>query len=270
MKKIIFRWVKVIVLIYSLAGISLYYLQDSILFHPVPMDKHAKYNFLNQYTADITIPYDKETQINIIQFKPAVDSLSKGVVLFFHGNRKNIDWYAKYAPNFTKNGYETWMLDYPGFGKSTGLFTEQRLYDYALQLYKLARTKYKPAQIIIYGKSLGTGIAAQLASIRDCKYLVLETPYYSMTSLVSHYFPVYPVNRMLHYHFPTNEYIENVTAPVIIFHGTDDGVVPYSNAKRLIPLLHNNAEFVTFEGGGHNDLDHFPLFHSKLDSLLSR
>ena len=76
MKKIILRWVKVSVLIYSLAGILLYYLQESILFHPVPMDKHAKYNFLNQYTADITIPYDKETEINIIQFKPAVDCIN--------------------------------------------------------------------------------------------------------------------------------------------------------------------------------------------------
>jgi hypothetical protein len=142
------------------------------------------------------------------------------------------------------------------------------LYVYALQLYKLARSKYKPAEIIIYGKSLGTCLASQLASIRDCKYLILETPCYSMTSLVAHYFPIYPVSRMLHFHFPTNEYLKDVAAPIIILHGTDDGVVPYSNAKRLIPVLKQNDEFVTIEGGSHNDLNNFPIFHQKLDSLL--
>jgi fermentation-respiration switch protein FrsA (DUF1100 family) len=73
---------------------------------------------------------------------------------------------------------------------------------------------------------------------------------------------------MLHYHFPTNEYLKEVTAPIIIFHGTDDGVVPYSNAKRLIPDLKQNDEFVTIDGGSHNDLNNFPIFHQKLDSLL--
>ena len=266
--KIIFRWIKIIVLVYCVIGIALYYLQDFILFHPTPMEKNKKYEFGYPHR-DINIAYDKKTNLNIIQFSTP-DSVSKGVVLYFHGNRKNISWYAKCTPGFTSHGYEVWMIDYPGFGKSRGKFTEQRLYDYALQLYRLARSRYKPADIVIYGKSMGTGIAAQLAAIRDCKYLILETPYYSMNSLVSHYFPIYPVARMIHYHFPTNEYIQKVTAPVIIFHGTSDGVVPYHNSEKLKPLLKPGDEFVTIPGGSHNDLNDYALFHQKLDSLLSR
>jgi alpha-beta hydrolase superfamily lysophospholipase len=262
----IFRWIKVIVLLYCLIGIALYYLQDYILFHPEPLSKKYKYQFLEKHD-EINIFFNKQTTLNVIRFKTN-DSLPKGVVLYFHGNRKNIGWYARYAENFTKNGYEIWMLEYPGFGKSTGKFIEREIYEYALQLYKLARTNYPPENIIIYGKSLGTGIAAELASVRDCKYLVLETPYYSMTSLVAHYFPVYPVNQMLHYHFPSNKYLQNVTAPVIIFHGTDDGVVPYSNSKRLKSVLKPTDEYVTIEGGSHNNLNDYPLFHQKLDSLL--
>ncbi len=265
-RKKVIRWAKVIVLLYCIIGIAFYYLQDYILFHPEPLSGKTKYQFANKYD-EINILFNKTTTLNIIQFKTN-DSIAKGVVLYLHGNRKNIGWYAKYASNFTSNGYEVWMLDYPGFGKSTGKFAEQELYGYALQLYKLARTKYKPVEIIIYGKSLGTCIASQLASVRDCKYLILETPCYSMTSLVAHYFPIYPVSRMLHYHFPTNEYLKDATAPIIIFHGTDDGVVPYSNAKRLIPVLKHNDEFITIDGGSHNDLNSFPLFHQKLDSLL--
>ena len=266
-KKKIFRWIKVIVLLYCVLGITLYYLQDHILFHPASLEKNTKYNF-NSLFNDINIPYDNQTNLSIIQFRCS-DSLTKGVVLYFHGNKKNISWYEKYASNFTKKGYEVWMIDYPGFGKSTGKFTEARLYDYALQLYKLARTKYKPVNIIIYGKSMGTGIAAELAAVRDCRRLILETPYYSFQSLVKHYLPVYPVGRMLHYRLPTCDYLPLVTAPVTIFHGTDDGVVPYSNAQRLNQFMKQNDEFVTIDKGSHNDLNNFSLFHRKLDSLLA-
>lgn len=262
----IYRWLKVIVLFYAIAGILLYYLQDYILFHPEAVGSKTKYQFDHKYD-EINIPYNKETTLNIIRFKASEDT-AKGVVLYLHGNRKNISWYAKYANNFIANGYEVWMLDYPGFGKSTGKFAEQELYGYTLELYKLARTRYRPQNIIVYGKSFGTCLASQLASVRDCKYVILEAPCYSMTSLVAHYFPIYPLSRMLHYHFPTNEYLKEVTAPIIIFHGTDDGVVPYNNAKRLIPVLKKGDEFVTIDGGSHNDLNNFPLFHQKLDSLL--
>ncbi len=267
MGKKIFKWIKIVLLVYFAVGIALYYLQDYILFQPVFLAKNKKYIFNSLYR-EINIPYDNETNLNIIQFATKA-TVVKGVVLYFHGNKKNIGWYAKDAPNFTLKGYEVWMIDYPGYGKSTGKFTERRLYDYALQLYRLARTRYQPGNIIIYGKSLGTGIAAQLAAVRDCKRLILETPYYSIQSLVKHYLPMYPVGNMLHYHLPTYDYLPLVTAPVTIFHGTNDQVIPYSDAERLQPLMKLDDEFVTVQKGSHNDLNNFSIFHSKLDSVLS-
>jgi pimeloyl-ACP methyl ester carboxylesterase len=117
---------------------------------------------------------------------------------------------------------------------------------------------------------MGTGMACQLASIRDCKYLILETPYCSMTSLVSHFLPIYPVESFLHYKFLNQNYLKEVTSPVIILHGTKDRLIPISNARKLMPLLKSGDEFMSIEGGSHNDLDHFPLFQQTLDSLLSR
>ena len=266
MKKKIFRWIKVIILLYCSIGIAAYYGQEWFLFRPTPVPATTKYDFGRPFR-EIDLPYDKETNLNIIQFSPA-DSLSRGVVLYFHGNKANISRYAPFAPDFTDKGYEVWMIDYPGYGKSRGLRTEQRLYDYALQLYKLARSRYQPGQIVIYGKSLGTGIAAQLASVRDCKRLILESPYYSLHSLYRRWLPIYPIGVMMHYRIPTYEYLPSVTAPVTIFHGTADWTIPYGNAARLKPLLKQGDEFVTLQGGGHKDLGRFPLYHSKLDSVL--
>ena len=248
-------------------GIALYYLQDYILFHPVPLHRGYRYDFATPHK-EVNIPYSENSTINIIQFVP--DSIVRGVVLYFHGNKKNISWYSRFSPYFTRHGYEIWMIDYPGFGKSTGTFSEQQLYDWALTLYKLARARFTPDSIVIYGKSMGTGIAAQLASIRDCRHLILETPYYSLPSIIDNYLPVYPVNTLIHYKLPTWQYLQDVTAPVTIFHGTSDWIISYRNAKRLVPFLKPDDQFITIEEGSHNDLYTFEPVIKKLDSILSK
>ncbi|OQP61396.1 hypothetical protein A3860_06710 [Niastella vici] len=265
-KKILFRWIKVIVLVYCLIGIAIYYGQNKLLFHPETVAADSTYSFPIPFK-EVNLPYSKNSTINIIQFA-ANQPQPKGVVLYFHGNKQNITHYAQAAPEFTRRGYDVWMIDYPGFGKSTGDFTEQRLYDWALTFYKLAQARYSKDSIIIYGKSMGTGIAAQLATIRDCKALVLEAPYYSFPSIIGSWLPVYPVNNMIHFKLPTWQYVKEVTNPVIIFHGTSDHTIPYRNSEQLKPYLKPADEFITVEGGEHNDLLTYPDVKAKLDSLL--
>ena len=252
---------------YSGIGIALYYLQDSLLFHPEPVPLNQNYDLKLPYK-EVNIPYSSNSNLNIIQFP--TDSAVKGVILYFHGNKKNISHYARFVPEFTRNGYEVWMMDYPGFGKSTGEFSEQTLYDWALQKYKLSRKRFSPDSIIIYGKSMGTGIAAQLASIRDTRRLILETPYYSFPSIISQYAPIYPVKKMIHFKVPTYEYLQKVTAPITIFHGTSDGVIRHGNGIKLKQYLKPGDEFISIEGGGHNDLHNYKLFQLKLYSVLNR
>jgi alpha-beta hydrolase superfamily lysophospholipase len=263
-----YTWVKIVLVVYAVIGSALYLLQDKLLLHPVVVTRDSVYSF-NQIYKEQFIAIDENTEINLIQFA-AKDSIPKGVVLYFHGNRTNISRYAPFAKNFTSNGFEVWMIDYPGFGKSTGKFTEAMVYEAALQLYKLARTKYSPQQIIIYGKSLGTGIASQLASIRDAKDLILETPYYGLADLVKTICWMYPVDQMIHYHFPTYTYLPKVTAPITIFHGTDDGVIPLSNAKKLQPLLKPIDHFIEIDKGSHNNLNDFKMMQDSLSSILKK
>jgi len=266
-KKNIFRWLKVIVIVYCILGIALYYLQDKMLFHPKVVPKNQPYQFDIPFR-EVNLPYNETTNINIVQF--ITTGNPKGVVLYFHGNMKNISHYARFAPEFTRNGYEVWMIDYPGFGKSTGEFVEKNLYNWALIFYKLGRARFSKDSIIIYGKSFGTGIATQLASVRDTKRLILETPYYSLPSIVGQYAPIYPVNKMIKFQIPTYQFLQNVEAPVTIFHGTSDWTIWQSNARRLSKYLKPGDEFVSIKGGNHNDLHQFKLFQEKLDSVLSR
>ncbi|GGB05684.1 alpha/beta fold hydrolase [Puia dinghuensis] len=235
-KKKLFRWVKVAILVYCTIGIALYYSQEWLLFHPKPMERKAAYTLAQPFT-ELNLNYDKETNLNVVEFKATdrpQDSLAKGVVLYFHDNTGNIATHASRATDFTSKGYEVWMLDYPGFGKSTGSHQEKDLYIYALVFYKLAHSRWKPAEIILQGTGMGAAIAAQLASVRDCQRLIMEEPAYSLTAAWRKYLFLYPLGTLLHYHFPIYQYLPAVTAPVTMLHGD----------SRLRSLLKPGDEFI--------------------------
>jgi alpha-beta hydrolase superfamily lysophospholipase len=259
------HWLWIGGLVYIGLGLLLYFLQDLVIFHPKKLSTDYAYKFDIPFR-EIYIPVNNNKNLSIVQFT-VPDSSRKGIVLYFHGNRENINRYAKYAPMFTKNGYETWMIDYPGYGKSTGRRSEQQLYDDALLMYRMAIKAVPLEQIIIYGKSLGTGIAAQLASVRECKRVILETPYYSMAKLASHFFPIFPVKPFIKYELPTYKYLEYIKAPVTIIHGTKDGLIPYKHARWLAEKK-AGVELITIPGGKHNNLADFDVFKIKIDSLL--
>jgi alpha-beta hydrolase superfamily lysophospholipase len=255
-------------IIYLGLGLLLNQFQEQLLFQPKVLGTKDSFDF-NLKHEELLIPLNKEDSLSMVRFLPA--SLpSKGTVLYFHGNKKNIGWYARFMPAFTQHGYEVLMIDYPGYGKSRGIFTEKKLYDWAKVAYQIARKRHTADRILIYGKSLGTGIAAQLASVSDCKGLILETPYYDFPSVLTRYIPFYPIRNMLHFQLPTYQYLPLVTAPITLLHGTSDWTVSYSNSKKLLPLLKPGDQLLTIEGAGHNELFEFPPIKNTLDSILSR
>jgi pimeloyl-ACP methyl ester carboxylesterase len=238
-RKKILRWVKVVLLVYCGIGIAWYYGQDRIILHPVVLPKDKPYTFSQPFT-ELNLPYDAQTNLNVVEFRATdrpADSAAKGVVLYFPDGKGNIATNAGDLSGFASRGYEAWLMDYPGFGKSTGVFTEKEAYTYALEFYKLARSRWKPSQIVIYGKGLGTGIAAELASVRNCRRLILQDPYYSMTSRFRTWFFLYPVRIMLHYRFPVDEYLPAVTDPITLIGGD----------SRLKTLLKPGDEYIKEE-----------------------
>jgi uncharacterized protein len=262
-RRIIKRTVIVVLLVYAILGITLYFIQELIFFHPDPVSADYKYKFDQPFT-ELNLAVGKHN-LHIVQFKPA--TAPKGLVLFLHGNMSNVQHYAKYVSIFTRNGYELWMHDYPGFGKTTGDRSEQRMYSDALRVYEMAAKTVEPERIIIYGKSIGTGVASFLASETKSKLLILETPYYNIGSLARKFIPIYPYPNLLKYEFPTNRYLKSVEEPVVLIHGTRDELIPYEHALNL-RKENQHASLISISGGRHNDLSSFSAFQHTLDSLL--
>ncbi|GAB2827771.1 alpha/beta fold hydrolase [Ferruginibacter profundus] len=244
----------------------MFFLQEFILFKPEKLAAGHLFHFSVPFS-EIKIPFNETDTMSMVKFFPA-DSVRKGVVVYFHGNKQNIERYAKFVNVFTKSGYEVWMEDYPGYGKSTGTITEEKLYRQALEVQRMALSRFGKDSVILYGKSLGSGIAAYVASQTGCKRLILETPYYSIPDVFAAYAFMYPTQSMISYKIPTNKYLQQAKYPVTIFHGTNDWVIPYRCASKLKTVLKPTDEFITIEGGTHHNLAGFDLYKQKLDSLL--
>ena len=262
------RMINIFLISYFILGAAFYYFNERLIFRATPLDIDYKFGF-DQPFREINLAISEKKNLNIVQFTVA-DSVPKGVVLYFHGNTQNIERYAKYAKNFTPYGYEVWMIDYPGYGKTTGPRSEEIMYADAVEMYKMARSKFNKSNILLYGKSLGTGIASYIASTRDCKQLILETPYYSMDDVVRKYAFMYPLSILSKFHFPSYKYFKNIEVPITIFHGTNDAVISYRNAKRLMKIAPEGSVLITLPKGEHNNIASFELYKKTLDSLLKR
>jgi len=250
---------------YLASGTVLYLVQDLLFFHPKKLPSSHRFQFEHPFT-ELNIPIE-ERNLNVVQFHTPAPN-RKGIVLYFHGNMRNIERYANQAPLFTQNGFDVWMVDYPGFGKSTGKRTEEVMYDDARLLHAMALKEVSTDSIVIYGRSIGTGVASYLAAHQPCQQLILETPYYSIEAIAKHYAPIFPVKWLMNYRFPIYEYLPQVKAPVTILHGTRDEIIPYRQAQRLSAI--KGVALVTIPSGKHNNLSSAPLFQQTLSRLLTR
>lgn len=140
----------------------------------------------------------------------------------------------------------------------------------ALFCYNEIKNKFNPEKIVLYGRSLGTGIASWLAGKVNPHKLILETPYFDMNHLIGNYVPQVFYKDKLNFRFTSHVYIHRTNFPILILHGTADEVVPYKSGQKLYDSIHNpNKIFCSFTGGKHNDLNRFDSYWKQLEQFLS-
>lgn len=243
--------------LYVMIGSALYFFQEKLMFLPTTLKQEYQYQFDYRFE-ELFFETEKGAIINALHFKA---EQSKGVILYFHGNAGDLSRWGKITSYFVEKSYDVLVMDYRTYGKSTGKLTEAAFYKDAQYCYDYLLKQYPEHDINLYGRSLGTGLASYLASKNQPKQLILETPYYSILDVAKHRFPIFPVEPLLKYKFPTYKYLLKTTCPITILHGTDDKVVPYSSGKKLSELGIGNLDFITIEGGDHNNLVEFETYH---------
>lgn len=259
------RIIAVFAVLYIMIGTSLYFLQEKLMFFPTTLSQNYTYDFEYPFE-ELFLKPEVDVSINAIHFK---NNKPKGVILYFHGNAGDLSRWGKITEFFVEKNYDVLVMDYRGYGKSKGKLSEAAFYNDAQYCYNYLLEHYSESSIIVYGRSLGTGVANYLAANNSPNKLILETPYYNILDVAKHRFPMFPVKSLLKYRFDSYEYIKKVSCPIVIFHGTKDQVVPYSSGKKLKDVAPKaSTVMVTIEGGGHNNLVDFEIYNSFIDEVL--
>jgi len=145
-------------------------------------------------------------------------------------------------------------LSYRGYGGSSGAPTEAGLINDALAAYAFTRARYPAERIVLWGESLGSGVAVALAAQQPVGYLILQSPFTSAADVGAQRYWFVPVALLMKDQFRSDLRIGKVTAPVLVLHGDRDDIVPMALAERLYGLINAPKRFVRFAGIGHNDL----------------
>jgi len=253
-----------VILVYGLLCIVFYFIQERFLFQPEVLPQDFKYKY--EYPVEeVFFEPKKGVRINGLHFKIPN---SKGVVYYFKGNTRSIKGWGKFARDFINKGYDFFMIDYRGFGKSRGKRSEDAIYADGQIAYQYLKEVYGEENIIIYGRSIGSGFATKIAAQNSPKKLILDSPYFSMLYLLRGKVPILPIQKLLKYHIRTDLFLPDVKSPVYIIHGLKDRLIPFRHGRKLTEVS-NDGKLITIEGGGHNNLPNFSKYHETLRNILN-
>jgi len=241
-----------------------YFNQEKILFYPQKLTTDHTFNY-NETFDEIFITTKDKIKLHGLLFK--ADS-SRGLVFYLHGNAGSLNTWGRVAKPFLVNNYDCFVLDYRGYGKSEGEITsESQLLEDVSLVYQELIKNYKEDEVIIVGYSIGTALAAYLASINNPAKLILKAPYNNMTYMLELYYGWLPTS-WLRYKLTTDEYLLAADLPVIIFHGDEDRLIPYECSLRLQETFDDDDILITLHRQDHNGISSNTDYIKSINKLL--
>jgi alpha-beta hydrolase superfamily lysophospholipase len=256
----------IVIIVYLVINILVYFLQDFLMFKPEKLAKDFQFYYENQEIEEYNIETRDGAIINGLRFKTPNP---KGVVFYLKGNSKSIKGWGKFAVDFTRHGYDVIMVDYRGFGKSTGRRTQKAIKRDLQVVYNKIKDNVAEKYIILYGRSLGSGFATKLASMNNPRMLILDAPYYSLSKVAKKYVPFMPLSLLIKFPMPTYKWLKYVKCPIHIIHGTDDRLIPYKTSVKLSKIQPKSTTLHSVIGGGHKNLNTFEAYHKMLADIIT-
>jgi fermentation-respiration switch protein FrsA (DUF1100 family) len=246
------KWTIVIAIAgYGVLLLGMYLAQRSLMYFP---------DTARRTPASVGLPQAQEVELTaadgtrLIAWHVAAQT-GKAVVIYFQGNSGGLDLRAERFRRLVADGTGLLALNYRGYGGSSGSPSEAGLIADAITAYDFALAHYPPERIMLWGESLGTGVAVALAAQRPVARVLLESPYTSIADVAGTIYWFVPVRLLIKDPFRSDARIGRVTAPVMVLHGERDTVVPIAFGERLYALIRTPKTFVRLPGAGHNDHD---------------
>jgi uncharacterized protein len=249
------KWVLIVVSVgYACGLVGLFFAQRAILF-PAPTGARTAPPAAGFPEAEEHILTTADGEKVIVWHVPARPG--RPVVLYFHGNGDYLAGFFGRFRSIIADGTGVIALSYRGYAGSTGQPSEHGLLQDAAAAYAFTVARYRPDNIVVWGFSLGTGVAVALAGDQPVGKLVLESAYTSIADVAASAFWFAPVRLLMRDQFRSDARIARVKVPLLVMHGALDITVPVASGERLFALANEPKRFVRLARGGHNDLDNF-------------
>ncbi len=246
-------------------SIVLYFIQDSFIFHAEKLSQNFNFSFKNEFE-EINLTSKDGNILNGLLLK---SSNPKGIILFYHNHSGNIEHWSKSINFILKYNYDVLMMDYRGYGKSSGKFNEELMLEDSLLWYNFVRKSYNENLITVYGRGIGSTFATYVSSLNNPKQLILESPLYDMIFTANFIYPYVPLKKIISkYKFNTALYITEVKCKIFIFHGIKDKLVSYKSGKKLYEKVKENSELYLIAEGNHYNLINNSVFLNKIKDIL--
>ena len=247
------KWLLIVVSVaYACALCVLFFVQRSFLF-PIPTATRTTPQEAGFPEAEEHILTTADGEKVIVWHVPARPG--HPVILYFHGNGDFLAGFFGRFRDLIADGTGVVALSYRGYAGSSGQPSEHGLLQDAIAAYAFTTARYGADRIVVWGFSLGTGVAVALAAEQQVGKLILEAPYTSLADVAASAFPIFPVRLAMKDPFHSDRRIARVKAPLLALHGVRDATIPIAFGERLFALAHEPKQFVRFPDGGHNDLD---------------
>lgn len=244
----------------------LYLSQESLIFHPEPLPTDYRFDLDHpgQRVDEVRIAVP-DGEIHALHFRQPA---ARGLVFYLHGNGGNLATWTVNADFYRDLGYDLFMLDYRGYGKSRGRITsEAQLHADVRAAWDTVAPAYAGRPVVVLGRSLGTALATWLARDVRPDLLVLVTPYTSALALARQHYPFVP-GALVRYPLRNDTLIGEIASPVLLLHGTADDLTPLEHARTLLALARSPAELQVIAGAGHDDIHGFPSYRQGLATHL--
>lgn len=236
--------------LYAVVAVAAFIAQRKLMYFPDPTRVAPQAFALDRVEERELATPDGETLIAWYAPAPA----GRPTVLYFHGNGGNLANRAERVRKYIARGYGIFILSYRSYSGSTGQPSEKNnIADAKLAYDTLVREGVAPADIILYGESLGSGVAVQLAAARPVGGVVLDAPYTSIVEVAAGAYPYFPVRWFLFDRYETLKYLPQVHAPLLVVHGEEDAVIPVEMGRAVYTAANGPKEIATFPGAGHSD-----------------
>jgi pimeloyl-ACP methyl ester carboxylesterase len=242
--------------------LAMYFLQDRLLFHPQPVAETTRALIAQSPGVEsIFMRAQDGTRLHAWYLK------GSPLILYFGGNAEEVSWMlARAARNAPGAG---WLLvDYRGYGSSEGTPSENALIQDGLQWFSLAKEKLPAQKILLFGRSLGSAVAVQIAAHHAVDGVITVAPFDSLTALAQHYYPYLPVRWMLKHPFDSIRHAASISAPLLCLVAARDEVIPVVHSRRLFDAWKGPKRWVELEGAGHNSTDDAPAFWRAIREFL--